>query len=307
MNKLKIYIYKTTKFPVHDDIPEYAGLVPFSKNNLKKYILVDNPKEADYFYMGQFTCLGHKFVKSDFQYFEEYSNKHICDLEGDWTYNFAPKDILENCIITTNGAKKQYHKYYDRIFIRPTFSNLLINLVKNYKKINYKPVYNRIFAFKGFQDPLGVRIRIANLINKTNLKKDIEFNNTWMGNASHASPLVSEYMKKIYNNTFSLCPRGAGVDTVRFFESCYFGRIPIVIGDNLLFGEREFKKDFFFKIDPSLTDKEIIDKLTEISNLKNETIDEMSINCIEFFEKNVMNYFNDPDQNFIEWIKQNDK
>jgi hypothetical protein len=304
----KIYIYKNSSFPVHDDTPEYRGYVPFSKINLSKnYLIVDNPEEADFFYMGQFTCLGKPFQKKDFEYFDLFANKHICDLEGDWTYNFAAKDILENCIITTNGAKKEYSQFYDRIFIRPTFSKLLINLVKNYKKIHYKPNYNRVFAFKGFQDPLGVRIRIANLINKTNLKKDIEFNNTWMGNSSYKNPAVSEYIKKIYNNTFSLCPRGAGVDTVRFFESCYFGRIPIIIGDNLLFGETEYKKKFFFKITPDSTDQQIIDKLVEISNSDNELIDEMSKNCIEFFEKHVITYFKEPDRCFIHWLKRREQ
>ena len=301
----KIFIYDNASFPVHDNVVEYRGYVPFSKINLeKKYSITSNIKEAEYFYMGQFTCMGKQFIKNEFKYFDQFPKKHICDIEGDWTYNFIAKEILQNCIITTNGAKKEYQAYYDRIFIRPTFSKLLANLVKKYKKIEYKPVYNRVFSFKGFADPHGVRTRMAKLITRSNIGSDIEFNDMWHGNTLSNTAVVSEYMKKIYSNTFSLCPRGSGVDTVRFFESCYFGRIPIVIGDNLLFGEKDYIKPFFFKIEPSLHDEEIIDKFEQISNIKQDLIDEMSINCIDFFEKNVMDYFKDPDDVFTSWLKK---
>jgi hypothetical protein len=99
---------------------------------------------------------------------------------------------------------------------------------------------------------------------------------------------------------------GAGFDSIRFFESCFFARIPIVISDIFVPYEKEFNKPFFFQINYNLSSEEISCKLIEIQNTDISTLKEMSSNAKEYFEVYIKEYFKDPTLSFIKWLKQNE-
>ena len=109
-------------------------------------------------------------------------------------------------------------------------------------------------------------------------------------------------------NTFALCPSGTGVDSVRFFEACFFSRIPVVISDSFTMG-KEFNKNkfFYFQIDPNNSISKIAEDLKEIEQTPLQKLEEMSYNSKEFFESKIRKYFEDPTLRFIEWLEKNEK
>ena len=305
-NKLKTYIYPNARTHVQDDIEEkYFNTVPFSKIGIEKHCEIVKPEKADYFYMGQITCGTKSPNIEDFKYFAGNEDKHIIDCEGDW-FNKDIPSWLDKSLISLSGVKKKYSDM--KIFTRPALSYLLIDIIRNNRKVRHTFENNRVFAFKGFQDPRGIRIKSAEACKMAGVKTNIVFNNGWQGKSTPGSKITSDYCKLILQNTFSLCPSGTGVDSVRFFEVCFFSRIPVVVGENFTMGH-EFNKQspFYFQIDPYLPIDSIATKIREIEQTSEDKLKEMSFNSKKFFEENIRNYFDDPTKSFIDWIKLNGK
>lgn len=50
---------------------------------------------------------------------------------------------------------------------------------------------------------------------------------------SHDYSLIESYLKSINDSRFVLCPRGVGLNSIRFYETIAAGRIPVLISDNV--------------------------------------------------------------------------
>ena len=306
LDKLKIYVYPNAQKHVQDTIEtKYSNTIPFSRDGIAKNCELVSPDAADYFYMGQITCGTAAPEQKDFKYFEGNEHRHIIDCEGDW-FNKSIPEWLNNSLVSLSGVKKEYAGM--NIFIRPALSFLLIDLIRQKRNLKTTFENNRVFSFKGFQDPRGVRVKTAQACNMSGVKNNIIFNNRWQGKSVPGSKMTSDYCKLILQNTFSLCPAGTGVDSVRFFEVCFFSRIPIVVGENCTMGH-DFNKDnpFYFQIDPYLPIDEIANRLKEIDQISDEQIKQMSINSKRFFDEVLVQYFHDPTKSFIKWLQQDDK
>lgn len=294
----KIFIYDDINHPVHDTIYEYKNCIPFChKGIIDNFIITKNPKDADIFYMGQFAE-GKFYGFGQFDYIDEYPDKHVCDIEGDWFNVSLPNHVLSKSIFTINGLKNEYKFNLNRMFIRPTFSKNLINLLKENNELRVN--YNRKFTFIGFNDPLNIRLNLkTNLTQKYPKNTDIILTNKWLGSSDLKND-HSIFNEKILSGTFSLCPRGTGVDSVRFLESCFHGRIPIVISDNVCFGY-DFPYKFYFQHDF----KENYDMFFDnIINMSDKEIFEYSNNAKRFFDEYVRIYFKDPTKFFMQWFNQ---
>jgi len=305
MTKLKIYIYPNARPHVQDGMGgEYYNLVPFSEKGIKEHCEVVTAEEADYYYMGQVSCGLPLPTEKEFKYFEGNEEKHIIDFEGDWFHNSIPK-WLKKSIVSVSGVKKEYEGI--KIFARPAVSNLLLDVIRNNRQIKYTLESNKSFGFKGFPDPRGIRHKTAKACELAKVKTNIEFNSSWQGKTHPNNKIVSEYCKMILQNTFALCPSGTGVDSVRFFEVCFFSRIPVVVSDSFTMGHEFNKvKPFYFQISPHQPIDEMAKELMEVEQISLDKVKEMSYNAKEFFEIKMRKYFEDPTLQFIEWLKEND-
>jgi hypothetical protein len=74
-----------------------------------------------------------------------------------------------------------------------------------------------------------------------------------------------DYIKKIHNHKFVLCPRGNGVDTVRLWECLYMNTIPIVMNN---FNVKYFKDLPILIVDDwkEITEKRLNDTYTLYNN-----------------------------------------
>ena len=121
MKKIKLYIYENSKKHEHDTnssgmSSDLYNTVPLSEKGISDHcIVVTDPKEADYFYMGQFSQDKMeilKIKKQDYKYFEGNEKRHILDIDGEGGFEASNRPAipkwLRNSIITTNGPLKTY-------------------------------------------------------------------------------------------------------------------------------------------------------------------------------------------------------
>ena len=305
MNKLKLYVYPNAKGHVHDQNPKYVNCIPLSKKGIEDHCELVGPEEADYFYMGQFADVNNRPTPEEFQYFEGNEERHIVDLEGEG--GILIPEWLHGSIITTNGPLKKY-SHIKKLFVRPTFSHLLLDIV-NGEPEQFDIPEEKSFGFKGLPNH-AVRYLLFSSLYQTHkhwhLPVHIYPNNVWGGPMDEGSDLRTEYTKLMTDHMFSLCPRGIGIDSVRVIETCYFNRVPIIITDEeyFLVGEGKMNvEDFAYKVMvPDLSEQDLIDQLTEIHNKPVEEIKQKSNNARIYFDTVIRDYFSDPTKEFINWL-----
>ena len=99
---------------------------------------------------------------------------------------------------------------------------------------------------------------------------------------------VNNYNELLLRSMFSLCPVGAGPNTIRFWESLGAGSIPVVLSDTFELPEHHLWEQSIVRVNES-----DVEKLPEIlSSYSCEQIDIMRRNCISlynFFKNNFTN------------------
>ena len=103
---------------------------------------------------------------------------------------------------------------------------------------NPKPIEECRY-FSGFQGSMthpcrnGMKDVIQKLLNSELpayfIPKDKVF---WSYEEDRGKELKEEYLNLLEDTAFPLCPRGKGLNSIRFFESLRLGRIPVLISDD---------------------------------------------------------------------------
>ena len=227
--------------------------------------------------------------------------KHIFDLEGDWFHLNAPEWMLQ-CIKSGSSTKKE--NYVQPFCIRPCFSYLLLYLGQHNPTYELEFPDDKSFCFCGLPDQRGVRGNMAQCINKMGVKNQMQFNQFWGAKRSIDSPEVTNYMDLLINNLISLCPRGMGADTVRFYETCFFGRVPVVISDMAIMGEDFYDTSFVFKINPYLSIEDMTTELMKVNDTPYTELVERAKLARQYFQNVLIPYFKDPTQYFFDFLKR---
>jgi hypothetical protein len=299
---IKLYIYPNAPNHGHDSTVEYINTVPLSKKGIEEHCELVPPDCAEYFYMGQVSDGMRTPAEHEFKYLKGNESRHICDIEGDWANREIPA-WLKKCVLTINSAKDTYLKENMNFFVRPTFSYLLMDMINNKFCEKYDFIDNLSFGFNGYPDPNGTRLKLKDVCRIGKIKSDISFNDSWLAKNSAGSEKRKLYCDTMKNNTFALCPQGMGISTVRFFEACYFGRIPVVVSDCVIMGEEYFKdKPFYFKINPRVSNANLINYLRKIQSVPIKDLKKMSENAKIYFETYVRGYFKDPTLMFLNFL-----
>ncbi len=222
--------------------------INFNKNEIKEndfiFINLDNitqfinfldDNKLDY----KFNLITHN---SDTSFNEEMFNR---------ISKYINKIYAINCVVKNDTVYK----------IPLGFSDRLIPVISN---INKKETKNNLL-YLNFNIHSG---RIPERINCFNTFKDLD----WVKIENNITEI--DYYNSLNNSKYSLCPIGAGLDTHRFYESIYFGTIPIIIKNDI----SDLHKKF-----PCI----IINNWNEINK--------------EFLENNYEKYYN----YYLDWINKN--
>jgi hypothetical protein len=164
--------------------------------------------EADY------VC---DMLVNSLSHFKGMEDKHVFFLVGDSTY--VPKSLLGSRVFMEScpaGSRAEALHYTSPIV-----------------GLKSKPIKDCIFdvSFQGNTSTNPVRLRLKEALKKSALKtKFVESEAMPLPPQRH--PQSNSYFELMNDTKFILCPRGAGVNSIRFFESISLGRIPVVIGND---------------------------------------------------------------------------
>jgi hypothetical protein len=314
MKKINLYLYPNANPHDHDTTEHCKNTIPFSKKGIEDHCVLTTPDKADYFYMGQLNNdRGDlmKFSPKDFPHFYGNESKHICDIEGEGGFESSNRhpipEWLHDSIITTMGPLREYEKI-DYLFTRPTFSHLFMDIVKNHHD-SFDFPSKKSFGMRAF---LNHKIRALTLyvMHNADFNKEIHINRKWEGLSHIGSDTQKEFIDTMLNNSISLCPRGSGIDSVRFFESCYYNRLPVIITDYdyLLFGEDHYDMGFVHRIHKTdMSPEHLLQELTEVYDSPWEDMRDRALLGKQYFETIVREYFEDPTAYFLKWMEKNEK
>tara|TARA_B100000809_G_scaffold131049_1_gene128839 strand:- start:4630 stop:5586 length:957 start_codon:yes stop_codon:yes gene_type:complete len=318
MNKIKLYVYPDAKPHVHDtqEAQFYYNTVPLSAAGIEQYCDLVEPDQADYFYMGQLNNNQSLHTHDPYQswpYFQDNEHKHICDYEGEGGQEQGAGGAtiptwLHNSIITLNGPLTSYTTKIKRLFTRPTFSHLLMDIIKNQNDTFKFPSIKSI-GFKGYLNH-SIRQIMANAYSHHEpFNTDISFNNKWEGPSETGSIIQQQYIETMLRHPISLCPRGSGIDSVRLLETCYYNRVPVLISDYdyCMVGDGYYDTSFCFRICRSISTPEyLIHEMHRLYDTSLSELEDRANLARKYFDIVIRKYFDDPTLYFLYWLQSNE-
>lgn len=314
---MNLFIYKNANIHTHDKIPEFVGTTPFCQTGIQKHCnIVKNPDSADFFYMGQVSDGNiddpvNILTEQTWTFLPERELQHIMDLEGDFCDDkrftacgygrtIAPDWALKPI---KSCAPTKYVHWKQPIMARPHVSQLLIFLSQNPEcDIEFPDEIS--FGFRGQAGPLPTRTRLANLFKKSSIKNEIVLNADWGGRKGLDSPAVTNYIDSLYRNLISLCPESSCSATIRFYETCFFARVPVIVGEQMVMEEGDYDTSFIFKVNPKCTDEELLSQFQKIADSPYSELIEKARAARQYFMDVVVKYFQDPTAYMINWMQK---
>lgn len=100
--------------------------------------------------------------------------------------------------------------------------------------------------------------------------------------------LTHQYNQTILNSRYSLCPSGAGPNSLRLWESLAVGSIPIILADTLELPEHPLWRQSCLII----PEREVGNLMELIDQISKEREDEMRSNCLKLYDHFRSNYKN---------------
>ena len=229
---MKIYILPIDKrfqpesqklmFPKHNR--DFGVEQDFYNYLLKGDMLADNPQEADWHYLPVFWTrwhVNHDFGQDGLDELQEEINKVILNDEKTFTIcQYANGPLVDTKKIRLFLSSRMDNNGFD-----------IPLLSTPHKKFKVKKKYLASFIGKFNAHP--IRQELADLLKD---RKDISIidtgkNKRSIWNKVFPSRYTKIFIKKILESYISLCPRGYGGDSFRFYESMQLGVVPFFIGD----------------------------------------------------------------------------
>ncbi len=278
---------------MHDQIEGYENSVPFSEAGIAKWCDLVGPDHAELFYCGQFQDSERFLLNPNrFELLAKYPTRHVFDIEGDLGLcGFDVPPAFHSSIFTAMNAEPNYRNW--NVMVRPGCSMLLKDLLANPRQV--KPLHEakQGFYFRGQRDPKGLREKVKNALARADVPCFFEYMDTWNAPTPADSPIVERYEAEMTSWTCALCPAGWGDATQRFLEAVLLGRVPVVIGDGLLFGDRYVQE---LRMSTSATVEQLarwFRRIYEAPFFPNSA-----------YAQEIKNYFADPTAYFLLWMRR---
>lgn len=250
----------------------------YSESNIINYITdnLDYKKtsinDSDY-------ILSSKFV---FGLYDSNSIQNIIN-----TYENINKKVI--IFLVTDSTNKLYIPNNVLLFRTSLYKSLISNneyiLPYVWEKINkpfniLKKTVKPIVGFCGHVD--GHRVNIINEIkNNNNLTANFIIRKDFWGGKPNDPGLFNEFTNNIINSHFTICNRGRGNFSMRFYQTLSAGRIPILVDTDMVF-PFEDEIDWESIIIKGKNENEVINKILDWWD--NKDIEEIQIKCKEIYD-----------------------
>lgn len=299
VGKIKLFLYDPGQITIHEK-DGYRNCVPWDSDGLNKWAdIVSNPDEAQFFYAGQFHDKdAWRLNPNRFEFLSGREQYHIFEIEGDWRGMDIP-EWLRPCILTAMNQREKYRDW--SIMARPGCSKLLVHLAREAPS-GFRMPSDQQFWFQGQRDSGGLRERLVKILDGSKLPSETALNAFWSAILPPDEPRVAAFASTMRESAFILCPAGEGQATLRMYEACHYGRVPVVIADCLWAWEDVTDVSFCFRISPNASDEEIGKLLTEIFAISDSELEDRCRMAALYFEHIVKFYFRDPTEYFLTWL-----
>lgn len=294
---MKFYIHPKSKLCSQESqFTEYKDYIPLTRNNIYKNVsITDSIEDCDYIFLGQ-ICENQEIPEEFITLCNQYKTKIIVDIEGDFGSSlFHP--CFKQVTTCAGGPDKRWG--LKNCFVRPHLSKVLIELFKlnlpikpsEEKKLNFffqgqVNVLNRVFMIESFLES-----KIPNVIFK--------LQQSW---GAKKTIKDSDYCQTMNDNLLSLCPKGVGGSSIRLYESCYFGCVPIILGSDKIMAEDEYDTSFAFKLEDYNNKTEIKKLIDEINNTEPKYLIEKGIKARRYYDDIVKPFLENPWEKFEYWL-----
>jgi len=211
---------------------------PYGENTWTKDIITRIPHtettiiDCDFIISSKmpYACINPSIIQTVLESYQDSIKKVIVFLLSD--YN-EPLNIPSNVIFFRSGLYKSQRKSNEHLIPYIWVRQELQDAVP-FPPIQIKQIKPTI-GFCGSIMSHPCRIQH---INKIKLAPDIRTNfilrtSHWAGKP-HDKQVVTEFVKNIQSCLFTLCSRGTGNWSARFYQVLYLGRIPVVVNTDLL-------------------------------------------------------------------------
>lgn len=101
---------------------------------------------------------------------------------------------------------------------------------------------------------------------------------------------IDMYNDLLMRSRFSLCPGGAGPNTIRFWESLGAGSIPVLLSDTYELPRHELWDDTIIRVE----ERDVTNIVEILSTVPEETVFKMRVNCLKIYNHFRKNYINEP-------------
>lgn len=293
--KPKLYVYEHVGPSLHETTPGFENSIPMTAAGREKHFdIVNNPDNADYFYMGQVPDKHVALINHDrYPYLKGREARHIIDCEGDWR-DYDQPELIRDSFIITGHARIQSLGNYPRRFVRPVISPLMMRLVKG--PVELGPHERRGFWFQGQLDfTRRYREKVLQAVVAADVPGDWQWNGGWSCYADENSDIVKSYLEKARIWSYALCPVGEG-PSCRFYEMALLGRIGILIGDYEPFEGGVVRWSISESVDY------LASNLRQWMNQSLARDDELKYKIMGYRHR-LLEYFNDPTFYFLRWAK----
>lgn len=219
---------QTNIYPKHNK--DYGVEQDFENYLLKnKDLLTKKPKEANWHYLPVFWTrwhVNHDYAKKGLKELQKEVNRIILDDKKTFTicqYDDGPVVNLQKATIFLSSRMSE--------------SGIDIPLLSStHKKPIFRPKKKHLACFVGNLPAHPFRKQMADLLKE---KKDIYIFDTFQNKPSLLKRIILSrfggysrfFVKKMLQSYVSLCPRGYGGSSFRFYESMQLGIVPFLIGE----------------------------------------------------------------------------
>jgi hypothetical protein len=293
MRRIRVYKYSHALPHLHDQIKGYENSVPFSEAGIAKWCDLVGPDEAELFYCGQFNDQQRFLLQRDrFEFLVKYPDRHVFDIEGDIGLCYPIHQAFRGSIFSAMNAEPNHRNW--NVMVRPGCSMFLKDLLANPRQL--KPLHEakQGFYFRGQMDPNSVRGKMMLAFDAADVPGSCEIIEGWNAPTPADSPIVQRYEAEMTSWTYALCPAGWGQATQRFLEAVLLGRIAVIIGDGLLFGDSHIQQEL--RLPASVAVEQLARWLRRIYKVP------FLLNS--FYAQEIRDYFEDPTAYFLSWMYQ---
>ena len=235
------------------------------------------------------------YILSSKFFFGIYDSRSIQDIIN--TYENINKKVI--IFLVTDTTNKLYIPNNVLLFRTSLYKSLISKneyiLPYVWEKINrpfsiLKKTVKPIVGFCGQVDEHRINI-INTLKNNNNLITNFIIRKDFWGGKPDDPELFNQFIDNIINSHFTMCNRGRGNFSMRFYQTLSAGRIPILIDTDMVFPfDNEIEWDSI--IIKGKNENEVINKILDWWN--NKDIEKIQIKCKEIYDTffNQKIYFN---------------